>query len=47
MLRAQGDQKLADYLFDCSYYEYFQRQLNWNMYQDAMKEEYEKNKQKK
>lgn len=30
--RAKGDQQKADYLFDCSYFEYYYRIMNFNQY---------------
>lgn len=30
--RANGDQRQADYLFDCSYFEYYYRMMAYNNY---------------
>ena len=35
--RAEGDQQKADYLFDCSYFEYYYRIRNYNRYIDFVK----------
>lgn len=32
--RAEGDQKLADYLMDCTFYEYYYRILTFKRYAD-------------
>lgn len=32
MRRAEGDQQKADYLFNCSYWEYYYRMMSHNQY---------------
>lgn len=35
-MRAEGDQQKADYLFNCSYFEYFWRLKGYNEYAKEM-----------
>lgn len=42
ILRAQGDQEKADYLFNCSFTEYYGRIQLWNRYQQQQKEAHER-----
>lgn len=39
LYRADGNQQLADYLFDCSYFEYYYRMLGYNNYVKRKNEE--------
>lgn len=39
MSRAQGNQQLADYLFDTNVFEYYYRVLSWNKYNEDMKQQ--------
>lgn len=44
MSRAEGDKQKADYLFDCSWFEYYWRIVEYNRYQERVKEQLEKQK---
>lgn len=39
MSRAQGNQQLADYIFDTNVFEYYYRVLSWNKYNEDMRQQ--------
>lgn len=46
MIRAQGNQREADYLSDCSYFEYYWRIVQYNKWAKKQEEELKKVKNK-
>lgn len=46
MTRAQGNQREADYLMDCGYFEYYWRIVQYNQYCKQQEEAIEKAKNK-
>lgn len=44
MSRAEGDKTKADYLFNTTYFEYYWSIVEYNRYQDRLKEQLKTNK---